>query len=106
MYCHVYVCDYRRGMDWWIDLLTNYAHDPEPQAITVLSPIFTFYKSLHAKFSACSVLTGRCLVTALSSGDSSASVLKSLLSGEYPTTELSTELQRHLFSASLAELNA
>jgi hypothetical protein len=30
----------------------------------------------------------------------------SLLSGEYPTTELSTELQRHSFSASLAELNS
>jgi hypothetical protein len=32
------------------------------------------------------------LVTAFSNGDSSASVLTSLLSGEYPITELSTEL--------------
>jgi hypothetical protein len=47
------------------------------------------YKSLHAKSSpACSVFTSRCLVTALNNGDSSVSVLTSLQSVEYPTTEL------------------
>jgi hypothetical protein len=89
-----------------MDLLTTYTHDYELQELTTLSLVSTLYKSLHAKFSpACSVFTSRCLVTALSNGESSASVLMSLLSGEYPTTELSTELKRHLFSASLAELN-
>jgi hypothetical protein len=39
---------------------------------------------------ACSVFISRSLVTALNNGDSSASVLMSLLSGEYPTNELST----------------
>jgi hypothetical protein len=23
-YCHVYVCDYRWGLDWWLNLLTTY----------------------------------------------------------------------------------
>jgi hypothetical protein len=26
-------CDYRRGMDWWMDLLATYTHDSELQAI-------------------------------------------------------------------------
>jgi hypothetical protein len=39
-----------------------------------------------------SAFTSRFLVTDLNSGDSSASVLTSLVSGEYPTTELSTQL--------------
>jgi hypothetical protein len=55
--------------------------------------------------SVCGVFTSRCLVTALSSRDSSTSVLTSLLSDEYPTTELSNEIQRPHFSAFLAELN-
>jgi hypothetical protein len=83
------------SIDWVLDcssdLLTTYQHDSELQAITALLLIFTFYKSLHAKISpACSVFTSRCLVTVLNNGDFSASVLTSLLSGEYPTTELST----------------
>jgi hypothetical protein len=88
------MCDYRRGLDWWMYLLTTHKHDSELQQRTIrLSLISTLYKSLHAKsFPACSVFTSRCLVTALNSGDSSVSVLKSLLSGGYPTTELSTEL--------------
>jgi hypothetical protein len=61
------------------------------------------YKSLHAKSSpACSVFTRRCLVRVLNNGDSPVSVLTSLLSGEYPTTKL----YRHLFSASITELNS
>jgi hypothetical protein len=62
--------------------------------------------NLHVKSSpACSVFTSRCLVTALNNGNSTASVLTSLLSGQCPTTEVSTELQHHLFSVSLAELS-
>jgi hypothetical protein len=52
-------------------------------------------QSLHAKSS--TACTSRCLVTTLNNGDSSAYMLTSLLSGEYPTTEFSTEPQRHLF---------
>jgi hypothetical protein len=75
------MCDYRRGMDWLMDLLTTYTHHPEPQIITALSLIST----LHDKFSpAYSVPTSRCLVTALKNRDTSTSVLTSFLSGEYP----------------------
>jgi hypothetical protein len=45
----------------------------------------------HTKSSQ-SALTSRFLVTDLNSGNSSASVLMSLLSGEYLTTELSSKL--------------
>jgi hypothetical protein len=89
-----------------MDLLTTYIHDSELQSPATLS-LIKLYKSLHAASSpACSVLTSRCLVTASNNGDSSASVLASLLSVEYPTIEISTELQRHLFSAFLAKLNS
>jgi hypothetical protein len=30
----VYVCDYRRDSDWWLDLLTTYTHDSYVQVIT------------------------------------------------------------------------
>jgi hypothetical protein len=81
-----------------MDLLTTYTHHSELQVITAVTLISTLYKSLHAKSSpACSVFTSRCLVTALNSGDSSASALMSSLSGECRATEMSTELQRHLF---------
>jgi hypothetical protein len=101
------MCDYRWDLDWWMNLLTTCTHHSELQIFTALSLISTLYQSLHAKSSpACSVFTSRCLVTALNNGDSSASVLTSLLFGEYQTTELSTVIQRHLFSAPLAELNS
>jgi hypothetical protein len=71
-----------------MDLLTTYTHDSEVQVITGLSLISTLYKSLaHAK-SPQSAFTRRFPATDFSNGDSSASVLTSLLSGEYPTTEL------------------
>jgi hypothetical protein len=56
---HVLTCmyDYRRGLSWWIDLLTSYTHDSELQAITAPPLIYTPYKSLYAKSSpACNVL--------------------------------------------------
>jgi hypothetical protein len=28
------VCDYRRGMEWWMDLLTAYTHHSQLQLIT------------------------------------------------------------------------
>jgi hypothetical protein len=72
-----------------MDLLTAYTHDSELQAIIAPPLISTIHKSLHDKSSlTCSVFTSRCLVTVLNNGDSSASVLTSLLTDEYPTTEL------------------
>jgi hypothetical protein len=70
----IYVCRYRWGMDWWMDLLTTYTHHSELQVITALSLISTLYKSLHAMSSpACSVLISHSLAMASNSGDSSAS---------------------------------
>jgi hypothetical protein len=37
--------DYRRGLDWWMDLLTTYTHDSELQAITATPIIPTVHKS-------------------------------------------------------------
>jgi hypothetical protein len=71
-------------MDWWIDLLTIYAHNSELLVITALSLISTLYKSLHAKSSpVCCVLNSRSLATASNSGDSSASRVQ-VLSSQRP----------------------
>jgi hypothetical protein len=56
-----------------MDLLTTYTHDPETQAITALSLIYT---TAHSKPQSFIVFPSRCLVTALN--NSSASVLTSL----------------------------
>jgi hypothetical protein len=71
-----------------MDLLTTYTHHSELQIITELSFISSPYKSLAHAESPQSALTRRFLATDFNNGDSSASVLTSLLSGEYPTTEL------------------
>jgi hypothetical protein len=39
------MCDYRRGLDWWLDLLTTYKHNSELQAITAPPLISTIHKS-------------------------------------------------------------
>jgi hypothetical protein len=39
-----WVCGYRRGMDWWMDLLTTCTHHSELQVITAPSLISTLYK--------------------------------------------------------------
>jgi hypothetical protein len=87
--CGIFACnvllrfrgDYRRGLDWWVDLLTTYTYNSELQVITALSLICTLYESLHPKCSpTCNVLTSRCLVTNIN-GDSSASVLTALPAG-------------------------
>jgi hypothetical protein len=80
--------DYRRGMDWWMDLLTTCTHHSELQVITALSLISTLYKWLaHAKYSQFA-FTSRFLITDLNNEVSPASVLTSLLSGKYPATKL------------------
>jgi hypothetical protein len=44
--------EYKRGMDWRMDLLITYTHDSELQALVTLSLVYTLYKSLeHAKSS-------------------------------------------------------
>jgi hypothetical protein len=94
----IYMCDYRRGMDWWMDLMVPNTHHLKLRITITLSLISTLYKSLHAESSpACSVFTSRCLVTAPNNGGSSASVPTSLLSGWYPTAEL----RRHLLQNSI-----
>jgi hypothetical protein len=70
------MCDYRRGLDWWRDLLTSYRHDSELQTITAPPLISTIYKSPQHPlrlFAACCVLTSHSLAKASNSGDSSAS---------------------------------
>jgi hypothetical protein len=72
----LYGCDYRRGMNWWMDLLNTYTHHPELQEITALSPFSTLYKppqhSLNP-FPACCIFISRSIVTASNTRDSSAS---------------------------------
>jgi hypothetical protein len=77
------------GLVNWI-YLNTYTHDSELQGITALSLISILYKSLaHAKSSQFT-FSSRFIVTDPNSGDSPGSVLTSLLSGEYPATELPT----------------
>jgi hypothetical protein len=79
-------------MDCLIDILTTYTRDSELQALTTLSLISTVQTTrAHAKSSQFA-FTSRFLVTNRSIGVSSASVVTPLLSGEYPTTELTTVL--------------
>jgi hypothetical protein len=67
--------DYKRGMDWILDVLTTCTHHSELQVITALSLIFTLYKSPQhplSPFPTCCVFNSRSLATASNSGDSSA----------------------------------
>jgi hypothetical protein len=90
-YCHVWGCDYRRGLGWWMHLLTTYTNNSELQAITAPPLISALYKSLHAKpFPACCVFTSRSLGTASNSGDSSAS--RPLVPSSQPPVQNSTGL--------------
>jgi hypothetical protein len=70
-----------------LDLLTTRTHHSELQVITAPSLISTLYKSLHPK-SPQFTFTNRFLLTDLNNEGSPASVLTSLLTGEYLTTEL------------------
>jgi hypothetical protein len=75
-----------------MDLLTTYTHDWELQAIKappLISKIHRLPQHPLSLFQP-TVFTRRSLKTASNDEDFSVSVLTSLLSGEYPTTELST----------------
>jgi hypothetical protein len=72
----IYGCDYRRDLDWWMDLPNTYTHHSELQVITAPPLISTLYKSpLHplTLFPACCVFISRSLPAASNRGDSSAS---------------------------------
>jgi hypothetical protein len=70
-----------------LDLLTTYTHHSELQVITGPLLISTLYKSLHTK-SLQFTFTNSFLLTDLNNGDSPASVVTSLLTGECLTSEL------------------
>jgi hypothetical protein len=78
--------DYKRGSDWRLDLLTTYRSLTTSNYSAIANLHILQITTAHAKPSQ-SAFTSRFLVTDLNNGDSSASVLTSLLSGEYPTTE-------------------
>jgi hypothetical protein len=77
-------CDYRRGSDWPLihTPLVTTGNDNG-----VANPHTLQIARAHSKSSQFA-FTRRFLVTDLNNGDSSASVLTSLLPGEYPATEL------------------
>jgi hypothetical protein len=95
-----------------LGLLYLYCTDTELQVITALSLISTIYKSPQhslSPFPTCCVFTSRSLSTASNNRHSSASCAQVLPSPTLVQNCLpaspSTELDRHLFSASLTELN-
>jgi hypothetical protein len=108
-YWHVFRGDYRRDMDWWMDLLTSYAPFGATINYSATANLHTLQiTTAPAKpFPACCVLTSGSLTTASNSGDSSASRPHVFLSQPpvQNSCQLSTQLQRHLFSGSLAEIN-
>jgi hypothetical protein len=89
-----------------MDLLTTYTHDTELQPLTTLSLIHTLHFTRAQVKSSQSAFTSLFLITNLNNVNPLTSVPTALLPGEYLTTELSTELQGEIFSASLAELNS
>jgi hypothetical protein len=73
-----------------MDLLTTYIHNLELQANTVLSLIYTLYKSLEHTPSLLSAFTSHFLVTDLNNGDSSASVVTPLSAGSLHNSQITT----------------
>jgi hypothetical protein len=63
-YCHVYVCDYTRGLDWWLDLLTTYRSLTTSNYSAIANQHTLRITRAHAKFSR-SAFTSRFLVTDL-----------------------------------------
>jgi hypothetical protein len=98
-------------MDWISDLLTSLVHTTRNytyySAIADLQTL-QFTVAPAKPFPACCVFIGRSLATVSNSGDSSASRAQVLPSPTLVQKRLpaifSTEMDRHLFSASLAEL--
>jgi hypothetical protein len=77
-------------MDWLLDVLTTYTHHSELQVITALSQISTLYDSPQHPLSLFqpAVFTSRSPAKASNIEIFQLPALTSLLSGEYPATEL------------------
>jgi hypothetical protein len=69
----MYVCDYRRGMDWILDLLTQHATTINYSAIADLHKSQITRAPAKPFFPGCCVFNSRSLATASNSEDSSAS---------------------------------
>jgi hypothetical protein len=70
------MCDYRLGLDWWMDILTTYTRNSE--VLVIHSATANLHNSqittTPAKpFLACCVFTSRSLATTSNSGDTSVS---------------------------------
>jgi hypothetical protein len=70
--CHnIFTCqgrDYRRGLDWWVEILATYTHLSELQVITAPPLISRILKSPQHSIgliSACCAFTSRSLATAM-----------------------------------------
>jgi hypothetical protein len=92
VYCHGYVCDYRRGFDWWMDLLTTYTRLGTTNNYSITANLHNsqIITVLTKPFPPCYVFTGRFLATASNNGDSPASRAQ-VLSSQLPV-RISTQL--------------
>jgi hypothetical protein len=75
--------DYGRGLDWEMDLLTSlYTRLGTTSNYSAIADLHSLQITVaHAKPQLFIVVSSRCLVTALNSGDSSVSVLMLLPAG-------------------------
>jgi hypothetical protein len=89
------MCDYRRGLDCWMDLLTTYTRGLELQVITTPPLTSTHHHSNSWAFCQPAVLTSHSLATDSNRGDSSASHAQVLASQPLMqnSTELSTQVK-------------
>jgi hypothetical protein len=112
LYFHLFKSDYRQGSDWWTDLLTRlHTSLGTTSKYSAVADLYTLQiTTTPAKlFPACCVFSSRSIATASNSGDSSASRAHVVtrycptteISSSQPDFQLSTELDRHLFSACL-----
>jgi hypothetical protein len=101
---YIYVCDYRRGSGWRMDLLATCTHHSELQVITALSLISKLYKSQQDPLILFqpTVFTSRSLATASNSGDFSISGAQIHLS----QTPVQNSTIASLLLSPLAELNS
>jgi hypothetical protein len=64
-YCHVWECDYRRGLDWWLYLLTTYRQLVTTSNCNSLTGLHTLKITVTAAHINSSVVTSRYLATDL-----------------------------------------
>jgi hypothetical protein len=90
-------CDYRRGEDWVLDILTTYTHPSELHVITVISTLYSSLQHPLSIFQPAVSSNWRSLATISNSRDSSASRAQVLLSHppvqnscQFPQSQLTT----------------